>query len=216
MTAPTLLVVHHAPNNPDLKAHVSHVVDAHKSTSTKFYTYRPMHGPTGVAYVWFPEDTAEEGALKSGSNVDASKDALKSSAMKAKSAVKGMGTDTVKTIARSKSTSGPAPFVLAVGVKAKPGKMDQLMDAGRKMASSVGGTVDFSVHTGDSVGDDSILVLFHLNKLSDLDPDGPVNSPMLAERLGADAASEIGSMMVDAVAGVWQQPLQHMPHLSVT
>lgn len=214
MSDSTLLVVHHETNNEDLKSFVTKAMEAHANASTKYYTYRPMHGPSGVSYVWFPHsDDAQAKALHSGATVSDHADTLAAAAKQAKSAVKGIGSDAVKTIARNKSSSGPAPFVLAVGVKAKPGKMGQLIEAGREMAANSSG-VEFTVHKGGSTGDDSILVMFHLNSIGDLDPDGPINSPMLTERLGADAASALGSKMMDAIAGVWQQPLRHMPHLS--
>ncbi len=218
MSASTLVVVHHETNHDGLKSHVSKLRDLHGELGTRYHTYKPVHGPSTLSYVWFPHaDASEANCLATGENTRHAADELAASAQAAKSGVKGLGHEQMKTIASSNSGSGPTPFVLAVGVKAKPGKMGQVMEAGKRIIAEhadAGSGVRFSIHQAGSLGEDTLLCLLHLDSLGDLDPDGPVGRPLLIERLGVEAASEVGAMLADGVERVWQEPLRHLPHLS--
>lgn len=218
MSVSTLLVVHHETNHDGIKQHVSKLQSVHGELGTRYQTYKPVHGPASLSYVWVTHENEDEAKqLATGENTRHLAEELAASALNAKDGVKGLGSEQLKTLAASNSGKGPSPFVLAVGVKAKPGKMGQLVEAGKRILNeheAAGTGVRFSIHQAKSLGEDVILCLLHLDSLGDLDPDGPVGRPLLIERLGADAASEVGAMMADAVEKVWQEPLRHLPHLS--
>ncbi|MEM6479523.1 MAG: hypothetical protein AAF841_06940 [Pseudomonadota bacterium] len=217
MSAGTVMVVHHETDHPPLKAHVDNVIAAHKDAGVKHYTYKPLHGPAGVSYVYMPHaDEGMKASASSGAATAGAKDMLAASAEAAKGAVKGVGAAGMKTVASTNSGKGPAPFVLAIGVKAKAGKMGELMDAGKMIKeahSAAESALRFSLHMADDMAD-TALVLLHMDSLGEMDPDGPVSAPILAKHLGEEEASKVGAMLMDAIDHVWQHPMRLVPHLS--
>ncbi len=207
--------------NPHLREFVTTAVAANKAKrdAHKFLTYVPLHGPRDLAYVWFPTESfthleKANAAAPLAAHVGDSQ--AISLASHARTGVKALGGELLHCVARS-GGSGPTNYVLAVGVRIKPGQRDTFLKAGRAVIDANkkhSNPVRFGVFMPVSGLGNLALVLLGFDSLAALDVDGHLNTPRLAQALGDDAAITVGKELAGSVDAVWKQPLRYVPTLS--
>lgn len=214
----SLIVVHYDRKDPHFKEFVTKAVEATKEhkKGQRFFTYVPLHGPSDVAYVWFPHKSHAElhPDNHAAAMVDKHGEAKTATAVqKARGGVKGLGSELMHTVAEAGEVNGPKPYVMAYGLKVDGEKSDafrgaarQFMEANRKSSNPI----RITVHRPASGQLSTYLVLIGADDLADFDPDGKHNHARLSDAIGPENAAEVARNLKEGASFVWRQPLRYV------